>query len=135
MELVLDDGAVKIFFNTAGKMEGISVAAINLLEFIENNVAGDSFTEKLAEEVKKIKENKEWQVEYMTLLMREREKYKEGFAEGEARGRAEGARGIIDFALELGYSHKEIISTLQKKLNTTLEQAEDYLEKFYDGTL
>ena len=45
---------------------------------MENNTAEDDFTEKLAQEVSRVKANREWQVEYMTLLMREREKYNEG---------------------------------------------------------
>lgn len=68
----------------------------------------------------------------MTLLMREREKYKEGYAKGEADGEA---RRIIDTLLELGYSCKDILSILQKKLHITANQAEDYLKKFNKGTL
>ena len=85
------------------------------------------FTEKLAREVQKIKENKEWQVEYMTLLMREREKYKEGIEEGRANG-------IIEFALDIGYTNEEILSTLQKKLSIDMGQAEEYLKRYYAET-
>lgn len=52
--------------------------------------------------------------------------------ESEARGEA---RGIINFALELGYSSDEVISTLQKKLKIKTEQAEEYLKRFYEGKL
>lgn len=64
----------------------------------------------------------------MTLLMREREKYKEGIAEGRAEGRA---NGIIEFALDIGYTNEEILSTLRKKLSIDVGQAEEYLKRYY----
>ena len=42
----------------------------------------------------------------MTLLMREREKYREGMEEGEARGKA---YGIIELALDLDYPNEQIL--------------------------
>ncbi len=93
---------------------------------------------------KDIAVDRKWKVEYMTLLMREREKYKEGYAEGEiageARGEARGqafgkAHGIIDFALDLGYSKEEILTILQRKLKITEQQADEYVKKFYGKTL
>ncbi len=131
-KITLNDQTTKIFFNTKGTKGSISKDAKKNLEFIESNSAEDDFTKRLAEEVQKIKENKEWNVEYMTLLMREREKYKEGYAEGEIAGEA---RGIIDFALDLGYSNEEILTVLQKKLGVTKQQADDYFKRFYDKTL
>lgn len=131
-KLLLNDGTYRIFFNTTGTKGNISQEAKNILKYIENNIAGDDFTAKLAQEVQKVKENKEWQVEYMTLLMREREKYTEGKIEGKIEGRA---YSIIEFALELDYSDSQILSMLQKKLNIEANQAEEYLERYYGGTL
>lgn len=119
--LILNDGATKIFFNTVGSKGKISKETESILKFIENNEAENDFTEKLAQEVRKIKENKEWRVEYMTLLMREREKYTEGKA-----------FGIIEFTKSLGYTDKDIISALQKTLCIEMDQAEDYLKIFYE---
>lgn len=71
----------------------------------------------------------------------------EAEARGEARGRKEErakaekriikerARTTIDMALDFGCSNEEILSTLQKKLKVTKQQAEEYLKKFYDKTL
>ena len=64
----------------------------------------------------------------MTLLMWEQEKYKEGKIEGKAVG-------IIEFALDLGYTNEEILVILQKKLGINASQAEKYLERFKEGTL
>ena len=68
----------------------------------------------------------------MTLLMREQEKYKESKIEGKIEGQAV---GIIEFALDLGYTNEEILVILQKKLGINASQAEKYLERFHEGTL
>ena len=66
----------------------------------------------------------------MTLLMREREKYKEGKADGLKEGEKNGkAFGIIEFTKGLGYADKDIIATLQKTLSINIEQSEDYLKQ------
>ena len=78
----------------------------------------DDFTEKLAQEVRKIKENKEWQVEYMTLLMREREKYNEGIAEGVIQGAVQACKNF-------NLSFQETVQYLIDNLNLTLQEAED----------
>lgn len=127
-DVLLEDGTAKIFFNTDGTKGNISEDTKNILKFIANNTAEDDFTEKLAQEVQKIKENKEWQVEYMTLLMREREKYTEGKAEGQAYG-------IIKFTLSLGYPEEDILSALQKTLDIDMKQAEYYLKSYYKENL
>ncbi|MCI8625065.1 MAG: Rpn family recombination-promoting nuclease/putative transposase [Lachnospiraceae bacterium] len=133
MNLSLQDGTTKIFFNTTGTKGNLNKQAVNVLKFIEDNTIEDDFTKRLAQEVQKIKENKEWKVEYMTLLMREREKYQEGMAEGEARGRTKGkAYGIMEFAIDLGYTKEEILAVLQKKLNIDRGQAEEYLKEYYE---
>lgn len=56
--------------------------------------------------------------------------------EAEAKGKVEGrAHEIIDFSLDFGRTNEEILSALQKKLNIRLSKAEEYLKRFYDGTL
>lgn len=118
LEVSLNDETYKIFFNTAGTKGSISEDTKNILRFIKNNTAKDDFTRKLAQEVQKIKENKEWQVEYMTLLMREREKYKEGIAEGVIQGTV---RTCKNFNL----SFQETVQYLIDNFNLTLQEAED----------
>lgn len=94
-KLQLKDGTTKIFFNTAGTRGRISKSTQNILQFIESNTVGDDFTQKLLQEIQKIKENKEWKVEYMTLLMREQEKFNDGIAVGEARSARKSAEMLI----------------------------------------
>lgn len=112
--VLLEDGTAKIFFNTAGTKGTISEDTKNILKFIESNTAEDDFTKKLAQEVRKIKANKEWQVEYMTLLMREREKYKEGEM-----------KGAVQACKNFNLSFQETVQYLIDNFNLTLQEAED----------
>ena len=122
--LLLKDGTAKIFFNTTGIKGNISEDTKNILKFIENNTTEDDFTEKLAQEVQKIKKNKEWQVEYMTLLMREREKYKEGVAEGEIKG-------IVETYEDLGFSFQEAVKRIAEKFGFSVQQSEEEVHKYW----
>ncbi len=152
----LEDGTAKIFFNTKGLTGGIGKDAQNILTYIENNSVSDRFTESIAQEVQKIKENREWRVEYMTLLMKEQEKYREGMkrgmaegmekgmAEGMEKGMAEGrkrgiiegeAKGIISTLLNLGYGNDAILAQLRTKPGMEGSQAENYLKRYYEGSL
>lgn len=119
-KLLLNDRAYKIFFNSVGNKGKISKEAKNILKFIANNTTEDDFTEKLAQEVQKIKENKEWQVEYMTLLMREREKYKEGEI-----------RGAVKACKNFNLSFQETVQYLIDNFNLSLQEAEEDVEKHW----
>ena len=125
----LNDGTCKIFFNTKGTKGSISQETKNILKFIQDNTSEDDFTEKLSQEVKRVKENKEWQVEYMTLLMREREKYKEGVADGRAEGEIKGA---VETYEELGLSFSEAVNRIAQKFNFSLQEAEETVSKHWD---
>lgn len=123
-EVSLDDETYKVFFNTRGIKGNISQETKNILKFIENNTTQDDFTEKLAQEVQRVKENKEWQVEYMTLLMREREKYKEGIAEGEIKGAVKACKNF-------NLSFQETVQYLIDNFNLSLQEAEENVEKHW----
>ncbi len=123
-EVSLNDETYKVFFNTRGIRGNISQETKNILKFIENNTTQDDFTEKLAQEVQRVKENKEWQVEYMTLLMREREKYKEGIAEGEIKG-------AIETYKEVGFSFQETVYRIAEKFAFSHQRSEEEVKKYW----
>ena len=61
---------------------------------------------------------------------------KEGEARGEARGKARGkAEGIIETGLDCGLSENDILERLQKKLEISLQQAQEYLAMFGKQTI
>jgi len=116
--LMLNDGTTKVFFNTAGNIGGINSAAKNILKFIESNETEDDFTNKLAQEVKKVKENKEWKVEYMTLLMREREKYREGEI-----------KGTVKTCKNFNLSFQETVRYISENFNLSSQESEEVVRR------
>ncbi len=88
--IALSDGARHIFVNPYGETEAIDDNLKNFLAYLRKGIATDAFTQDMEEEVVKVKNNEEWRVEYMTLEMRERERFKEGRAEGMEKGMEKG---------------------------------------------
>ena len=60
----------------------------------------------------------------MTLLIRDQENIEKGRAEG-----------IIETGFEFGLSEGEILERLQKKLNITLQMAQEYVSRFGKQTV
>ena len=59
-----------------------------------------------------------------------------GIEKGKAEGKAEGkTEGIIETGLEFGLSEEDILMRLQKKLNISLQKAQDYMDKFARQTV
>gem|GEM_PF-1326100 len=81
-DLLLDDAATKVFVNAGGDRKGLTPAQIAFLDYVAGKDPSDGFTERLNREVIRAREKEEWEVEYMTLLQRDREKYEEGRTEG-----------------------------------------------------
>ena len=63
----------------------------------------------------------------MTMLVYEKEIAMEAREEGMLEGRA---MGIIETGFDLGLSESAILEKLQKKLNISLQTAEEYMERF-----
>lgn len=57
--------------------------------------------------------------------------FEETRAEGKAEGKVEGeAKGIIETGYEFGLSEEDILTRLQKKLNISLQKAQEYISMF-----
>ncbi len=76
--LILGDESVKIFLNPHGDLSELSEELRGFLELIAGKSGNSEFAKVLEAEVKRAIENKEWEVEYMTLMQRDREKIQEG---------------------------------------------------------
>lgn len=96
-KLLLCDETTKIFMNTKGTLDDIDDEMKEFLTYVEQTT--DSFAvqakspliKEIHNKVIKIKESKEMEVEYMTLLQRDRENIEIGREEGREKGREEGA--------------------------------------------
>ena len=74
----MNDGSVKIFFNSNGKdacesTEEITDAQDNFLRFMETGETSDDFTRKLGDAVGEVRANRLWREEYMKEMLRMQE--------------------------------------------------------------
>lgn len=118
MEVMLNDGAKKIFLNADGKKGDISEELKAFLDYVAGRPSEDAFVKKLESAVEKAKKNRKWRREYMTLLMRDRENQKIGKI-----------FGAISMGKDLGLSEEEIIMRLRAKFDLTEEQVRTYLKE------
>ena len=121
-EVMLNDGAKKIFLNADGKNGTVSGELKAFLDYVAGKSSEDIFVKKLKCAVEKAKKNREWRHEYMTLLMRDRENQKIG----EKRGKV---FGVVSVYRDLRLSDEEIITRLRTKFDLTEEQARAYLDE------
>ena len=121
-EVMLNDGAKKIFLNADGKKGDISEELKAFLDYVAGRPSEDAFVKKLESAVEKAKKNRKWRREYMTLLMRDRENQKIGKEIGKIFG-------AISVYRDLRLSEGEIIMRLRAKFDLTEEQARTYLKE------
>ena len=74
---------------------------------------------QIEDKVAQVKANKEWRLEYMTLLMRE--------AEIREEGREEGIRGMVSVLREMNVPTQTILIKIQKQFNLNPEASKKYL--------
>lgn len=112
--IVLGDETTKIFLNAGGSGNDIPSDLRNFLTYLQEGTVIDGFTTILESEVKKAQNNEEWRREFMTLQMKEREKFEEGREEG----REEGQLIII---AQLLNQRKITIEDAARMLNITVD--------------
>lgn len=132
LTLGLGDETTKLFLNTKGILDDVDEEMLEFFKYIEEStdaVASASKSELVKEinkKVKYLKEDKSMEVEYMTLLERDREKFQEGKEKGREEGKEEGreegkeeakkevARALLDLlddetiALRIGMELSEV---------------------------
>ena len=82
--MTLQDESIKIFLYTKGNREDVDEEMKEFLTYVENTT--DAFAKgakyplvkELHKKVRDVKQNKEMEVEYMTLLQRDRENIEQG---------------------------------------------------------
>lgn len=124
--LALGDEVTKIFLNTKGKIDDVDADMKEFLAYVENTT--DAFAEQssnpLIKEIHKrvteVKQSKEMEVEYMTLLQRDRENLEQGREEGTLL-----ATKILKLHTR-GVSSNEIAASL----DLSLDYVQDTITKF-----
>ena len=83
--LLLKDDAIKVFINANGNLEGIDDNLIAFLNYLRGQVSDNELVQMIENEVNKARLHEGWEVEYMTLYLRDQENREIGREEGEAR--------------------------------------------------
>jgi hypothetical protein len=119
--IALNDGGYKIFLCTEGTEQDVSPELQSFLDFVAGRSTGEedsNLVKRLKEEVLKARDHEEWRVEYMTLLMRDKEKIEEGRKEERLKAiNRMLAKGCDKaFILSLDYSEEEYEQAEQSML-------------------
>ncbi len=98
--LKLEDGTTKLFLNTRGSLDDVGSELMEFFRYLENSTEEQAaktespLIRMLHERVIRVRSSKEMEVEYMTLLMRDREKYQEGIEQGIQQGIEKGTERV-----------------------------------------
>lgn len=95
-ELAFGDETVKIILNTKGTKRDASQELFDFLEYIENGIPTDDYTQELENEVNRVRKNEKWRLDYMTLYLKQQESYMDGKEDGIAEGMEKGKKQGID---------------------------------------
>lgn len=128
--ITLGDETTKIFLNTRGTMDDIDHNMKEFLTYVENST--DAFAAKTSsllikeihQKVTEIKQSREMEVEYMTLLQRDRENIELGREEGREEGAVLAAR-IIRL-----YTKGSSLSEIAEDLHVDSAYVESVIEKY-----
>jgi len=90
IDLELGDEAMKVFVNPYGNTERLSEGIKAFFQYLKEGTVQSEFTERLGAEVDRVRESKEWRLEYMTWLSELEESKEEAREEGREEGRAQG---------------------------------------------
>ena len=118
--LVLGDETTKVFLNTRGALQDVDEEMMEFLKYIENStdevakVAKSELVRIINQKVNVLKEDKKVEVEYMTLLERDKEKIQEGIERGIEKGIEQGivkaSKQMAKKLLDKGMNIEEVIS-------------------------
>lgn len=95
--LKLQDESTKIFVNGAAK--DVPDELGQFIRFLADGTVEPGVTAEIHEAVEKVKSHKEWERDYMTLMMRDRENIEKGRVEGRTEGLLEGLIGLFNDGL------------------------------------
>ena len=111
-DILLNDGATKLFLSTKGTKDDISKPLQRFLDYVDGHAASDDLLRDIESAVDEAKHCEAWREEYSMLSMDHYTYWKEGVAEGRAEGLAEGlAKG------ESRGKSEVVVQMLRKKLS------------------
>ncbi|NRT87306.1 Rpn family recombination-promoting nuclease/putative transposase [Clostridium beijerinckii] len=117
-DIILNDQAQKILLNTKGIMKDLSYELLEFLDYIEDSTedrvkhAKGNLVKNIHKRVNEVKNDISVEVEFMTLLERDREKIEEGKIEGKMEGLKE---TILDNLKELGNVPQNLVECINEQ--------------------
>lgn len=127
-DIVLGDESFKIFFNTKGTANDVSEEVKAFLNYLEGILCDDDYIQELEKEVKKIKYNKKWRKEYMTLQIRDYLNRQDGYELGIQQGIQQGIQIMVETLKELGLSSQQILQKVNEKYQVSEVEIKKYME-------
>jgi len=103
--LCLGDESTKVILTPDGHADDVSAELADFLNYLSGKGGKGAFVRRLDAAVQTARNREEWRMEYMTLQMRDREKFAEGKAEGMQQERIDAVQRMIS----KGYSREDIL--------------------------
>ena len=101
-DILLNDGATKLFLSTKGKVDDISKPLQRFLDYVDGHAASDELLREIESAVDEAKHCEAWKEEYSMLSMDHYIYWKEGVAEGIEQGIAQGtAKAKADLVVQM----------------------------------
>ena len=81
-DILLRDEAIKVFINADGDLTGLPEDLVAFLQYLKGKVVENELVRMIEAEVEKARKHEEWEVEYMTLYLRDLENQDIGLEKG-----------------------------------------------------
>lgn len=120
------DETTRIVLNSKGTKGKVSDDLKDFLNCINGVFSSSEFSDKIKNEVDKVKRSEEWRREYMTLYLHEQEIKRESREEGRKEGRKEGL--LLGVQILKEYNSGVAIETLAEKYNLSTEEIEEIVK-------
>ena len=129
-DILLNDGATKLFLSTKGTKDDISKPLQRFLDYVDGHAASDDLLRDIESAVDEAKHCEAWREEYSMLSMDHYTYWKEGVAEGRAEGRAEGlAEGKTEVAIQM-LRKKLSLEMIAEVTNFTVEEVKSIAKEY-----
>ena len=134
-DILLKDEAIKVFINADGDLNGLLEDLAAFLQYLKGKTVENELVQMIDNEVEKVREHKEWEVEYMTSYLRDMDIREEGIEIGLAQGLEQGleqglsalVNSLKDFIVDKDVLYQAVIKNEAYK-DTPREEIMKYLK-------
>lgn len=116
--VLLDDGTARVFVNTKSTAKDISKELQDVMSLFNGCPAEGGLAKELEDEVWRVKQNKKWGQDYMTLAMIK----KEEFEAGREQEREAGIVNSIELMLSVGLDEEDAVAKVAAKYEMPVDE-------------